>query len=369
MDLNINRATLLDELQLIQGVLERRTTIPILSSILLTAEGDRLSLAATDLDVTVFTRCPATVRQEGRATIQGKVFFELVRSLPAESLDISCSEARIEVRSGTFQSQLSSLDPIDFPSLPEVPEGQGYAIPLALLHTLIDRTVFAVSAEEGHFQYNAALLLASTKRLAMVATDGHRLAFVDAAHSGGTPPFEQQLMPRKFLLQLRRLSGAEGEPLYVARGENHVAFRLAERVLLSRILEARFPQYERVLVRDNPHRARLQRGDLAASLRRVGLLTSERTRGVQFQLDEDALSLSSVGYDLGSAAEVVPCQYSGPPLKVLVNAHYIQEFLQAVSAPTVEIQLRDGDGPLVVTPVDDDPAIRESLCVIMPIRM
>jgi DNA polymerase III subunit beta len=369
MDVTLNRTTLLDELQLLQGVLERRTTIPILSNVLLIAEGDRLNLVATDLDVTVFTCCSAQLREEGRATIQGKMFFDLVRSLPSDTLDLTSHEGRVEVRSGMFNSQLASLDPADFPTLPQVPEGQGFAIPLALLQTLIDRTSFAVSAEEGHFQYNAALLLFSPDSLEMVATDGHRLAYAKAPHEGGGAPFDQQLLPRKVLNQLRRLSDGDGGMLYLGRGENHLAFRLGERVLLSRLLEARFPQYERVLVRDNPHHAILQRQELSASLRRVALLTSERTHGVQMSFEEDSLSLSSVGFDLGQAAEVVGCRYNGQPLKVLVNAQYILDFLSAVEVAEVQFQLREGDGPVVLAPVSAEPAAGECLYVVMPIRL
>jgi DNA polymerase-3 subunit beta len=369
MDVTLNRTVLLDELQLIQGVVERRTTIPILSNILLVTEGDRLNLAATDLDVTVFTRCSALVREQGRTTIHGKVFFDLVRSLPADTVDVSCRDGRLEVRSGTFTSQLASLDPADFPTLPEVPEGQGFAVDLKVMRRLIDRSIFAVSSEEGHFQYNASLLLVAPDFLGMVATDGHRLAWVKAPHVAGTSPFEQQLLPRKVLNQLRHLTAEEGAPVYIGRGENHLAFRLGNRVLLSRVLEARFPQYERVLVRDNPHRARVQRQDLAASLRRVALLASERTHGVQFGFDHDALSLASVGFDLGQAAEVVPCSYGDLPLKVFVNANYLLDFLSAIDAPEVELQLRDADGPIVVTPIGEPPEAGECLYVIMPIRL
>ena len=369
MDLTLNRSTLLEELQLLQGVLERRTTIPILSNVLLTAEGDRLNIAATDLDVTVFSRCAAQVRQEGKATIQGKMFFDLVRSLPVDVVDLTASENRVEVRSGQFTSKLASLDPADFPTLPQVPEGQGFAIPLRLLQKIIDRTVYAVSSEEGHFQYNAALLVLSATQAEMVATDGHRLAYVKAAQSGGVPPFEQQLLPRKVLSQLRRLAGGDDETVYLARGENHLAFRVGERMLLSRLLESRFPQYERVLVRDNPHTLRVQRQEFGASLRRVALLASERTHGVQLHFDTDTIALSSVGFDIGSGEEKVECQYRGEPMKVFVNAQYVLDFLNAISCAQVEIRLRDADGPIVLMPVDDDAEIAECLYVIMPIRL
>jgi DNA polymerase-3 subunit beta len=369
MDLTLNRTALFEELQLIQGVVERRTTIPILSNVLLICEGDRLRLAATDLDVTLFSQVSAAVRREGKATIQGRVFFDLVRSLPTDSVDISAAEGRIEVRSGTFQSQLASLDPGDFPTLPEIPDGQGFALNVKALHELIDHASFAVSSEEGHLQYNAALLAVSASHLEMVGTDGHRLAFVKLAHDSGKPPFEQQLLPRKVLAQLHKLPAGDDATIYLSRGENHLAFRLEDRVLLSRIIEARFPQYERVLVRDNPLRVRVARKDLVASLRRVSLLASERTHGVQLQLDEDSLALTSVGFDIGQATEVVPCQYHGETLKVFLNAQYVMDFLTAVEVEQVEFQLRDSDSPVVLVPASEDAGHGECLYVIMPIRL
>lgn len=369
MDLTLNRNLLLDELQLLQGILDRRTTIPILANILLTAEGDRLRLAATDLDITLLTGCVATVRQEGSATVPGKTFFDLVRALPTDTVEVTTTDGRLEIRSGTFQSQVASLSPADYPTLPDVPSGQGFALDVDLFHRLIDATSFAVSSEEGHFQYNAALLLLGSDRVEMVATDGHRLAYAKEAHSHGTPPFEQQLLPRKVLAQLRRFTAGEGIPLYLARGENHLAFRLEEKVLLSRIIEARFPQYDRVLVRDNPHFLTVRRGELSAALRRVALLTSERTRAIQVNVEEDALSLSSHGFELGQAAEVVPCRYAGPALNLLVNSQYILDFLASVDVEEVRFQLRETDGPVVVNPVLPAEAIGEYLYVIMPIRL
>jgi DNA polymerase-3 subunit beta len=369
MDITVNRQALLEELQQIQGVVERRTTIPILANILLHAQGDRLELAATDLDVTILAHCPAIVRQEGRTTINGKGIFDLVRLLPADSVDLSFADGRVSVRSGTFSSQLAVLDPADFPTLPEVSEGQGFAISLAGLQKAIDWTSFAVSAEEGHFQYNAALLLLDNESLQMVATDGHRLAWTKVDSPSGTAPFDHQLLPRKVLNQLRRLTADEGTNLFVARGENHIAFRLGDRVLLSRILESRFPQYERVLVRDNPLKVTVDRSEFQAALRRVSLLTSERTHGVQLHFEEDSLALNSVGFDLGQAAEVISCRFTGTPIHSLVNAHFLLDFLNAVVVEQVELQLRDAEGPVVLAPVLEANSGIECLYVIMPIRV
>lgn len=369
MDLTLNRTVLLEELALFQGIVERRTAMPILADVLLTAVGDRLTLAATDLDVTLVVSCPAAVRREGKATIRGKVFYELVRSLPSDSLDLVVTDDRVEVRSGSFESKLASLRPEDFPTLPPTPQGQGFALPHALLHRLIDLTFFAVAAEEGQFQFNAALLNLSEEAIEMVATDGHRLAFARETHSGGTPPFSRQLLPRKVLAQLRRLPDGETEPLYLAQGENHLAFRFGQRVLLSRILEARFPQYDRVLVRTNPHHAVVPRGDLLAALRRVALLTSERTRGVLITFRADTLSLSSIGFDLGQASETLPCRYAGPPLAIHLNAQFLIDFLTAVASPEVQLQLRDEQAAVAMLPFADEGPAADALYIVMPIRV
>jgi DNA polymerase-3 subunit beta len=368
MDVTLNRTHLAQELQLLQGVLDRRATIPILTHLLLTATGDRLEVVATDLDLTIFTSAPASVRREGKVTVHGRVFFDLLRQLPSDSLSLTLQETRLLLQSGSFRSELAVLDPSQYPTLPEVPRGQGYALPLGLLRTLIDRAAFAVSAEEGHFQYNAALLNLSPEAVEMVGTDGHRLAFVRLANAGGEPPFAKQLLPRKLLQQLRRLEDGEDTPVYLAQGERHLSFRLGERVLLSRLLEARFPQYEKVLVRTHPFRARLSRPELVAALRRVVLLTSDRNHGVFLDFKGEVLTVSSAGFELGQAAEDLSCAYSGEPLKVFVNASYLLDFLASCPEEKVEVQMARADAPLVLTPVPEAGSPAECLYVLMPIK-
>lgn len=367
MDVTLNRLQLTQELQLLQGVLERRTTIPILTHVLLTATGDRLEVVATDLDLTVFTTAPASVRQEGRVTVHGRVFFDLLRQLPSDTLQLSVQETRLLLQSGSFRSELAILDPAQYPTLPELPQGQGYALPLSLLHALIDRAAFAVSAEEGHFQYNAALLNLAPDAVEMVGTDGHRLAFVRYAHAG-TPPFSRQLLPRKLLQQLRRLEDGPETPVYLSLGERHLGFRLGDRVLLSRLLESRFPQYEKVLVRTHPLRAQISRTDLTASLRRVALLTSDRNHGVYLDFQRDSLTVASAGFELGQAAEELPCAYSGEPLKVFVNAAYLLDFLASCEEEKVEIHMARSDAPIVLAPIPEEKSPAECLYVLMPIK-
>lgn len=368
MDVTLNRFTLAQEFQLLHGVLERRTTIPILAHVLLNACGDRLEVVATDLDLTVFTTTPASVRHEGRVTVHGRVFFDLLRQLPSDTLSLTLRETRLILESGSFRSELAVLDPSQYPTLPELPQGQGYALPLGLLQKLIDRSLFAVSGEEGHFQYNAALLNLAPEALEMVGTDGHRLAFVRLHHQGGAPPFSRQLLPRKLLAQLRRLEDGEESPVYLAQGERHLAFRLGQRVLLSRLMEARFPQYEKVLIRDHPFSARIARPDLLASLRRVALLTSDRNRGVFLEFREQMLTVASAGFELGQAAEEIPCVYSGQPLKVFVNASYLLDFLGSCWEKEVEIRMARSDAPLVLSPVPEEGSPAEYLYVLMPIK-
>ncbi len=368
MDVTLNRTHLTQELQLLQGVLDRRATIPILTHLLLTASADRLELVATDLDLTIFTYAPASVRREGKVTVHGRVFVDLLRQLPTDSLTLTLQETRLCLQAGSFRSELAVLDPSQYPTLPEVPRGQGFAVRLGLLHTLIDRSAFAVSAEEGHFQYNAALLNLAPDAAEMVGTDGHRLAFVRMNHQGGEPPFTRQLLPRKLLQQLRRLEDGEATPVYLAQGERHLSFRLGERVLLSRLLEARFPQYEKVLIRTHPFRARLSRPELVAAIRRVALLTSDRNHGVFLEFSADILTISSAGFELGQAAEELACEYSGDPLKVFVNAAYLLDFLTSCPEHLVDVQLARADAPLVLQPVAEEGSPAECLYVLMPIK-
>ncbi len=367
MELKLQRNLVLQELSILQGVVEHRTTIPILSSILAEAEENRLRMVATDLDMTIVTECPAVVHGGGRATIESKVFQNLVRSLPEEEFSLRQDGESVEISCGRFHSRIAVADPSEYPTVPEVPEAGDYALPLDLFQLMLDRVAFAITKDDPKFQLNGALVKLIPGEIEIAATDGHRLAMVRAKAPTGSLPFEQQLFPRKLLAEFARFAD---DRVRMTAGDNHLGFLMGERTLVSRIVELRFPQYERVIVRDNPSRARVDRKELLASLRRVSLMAHEKARGVRFRFGSGGeLTLASIGYERGSAEETLSVTYQGDNLEIALNAAYLIDVLQVLLCDTVELQLRDSNTQCVVVPVDDDSRLEEYIYVLMPMRL
>lgn len=367
MDVTLNRTAVLQELSVLQGVVERRTTIPILSNILVEATENRLHLVATDLDMTIMTSCPAEIADGGRLTLESRVVQELVRNLPAEEFSLRLEGDSVEIASGRFRSRMAIADAAEYPTLPDVPADGGYGIPLSLFQLMLQRVAFAITKDDPKFQLNGALVKLLPGEIELAATDGHRLAVVRAQVPEGQPPFEQQLFPRKLLAEFGRFADEE---VVLSAGENHLGFRMGDRTLVSRIVELRFPQYERVIVRDHPFRARIDRKELLASLRRVSLMAHEKARGVRFHFDPAGeLKLISIGYEKGSAEEVLAATYQGDSMDIALNAQYVIDVLQVLDCEAVDLQLRDGSSQCVLVPVDDDPRLEEYVYVLMPMRI
>ncbi|MCD4749072.1 MAG: DNA polymerase III subunit beta [Thermoanaerobaculales bacterium] len=366
MEVTLQKNLVLQELSILQGVVEHRTTIPILANILVEASEDRLRLVATDLDMTILTECAAAVHADGRLTLESKVFQSLVRNLPAEEFTLRQDGDAVEISSGRFRSRLSVADASGFPTVPEVPTGGEFDLPLELFQLLLRRVDFSITKDDPKFQLNGALVKLLPGEIEIAATDGHRLAVVRASAPDGQPPFEQQLFPRKLLTEFSRFSD---EKVRISMGENHIGFLMGDRTLVSRIVDLRFPQYERVIVRDNPYRARVSRKELLDSLRRVSLMAHEKAKGVRFAFDPAGeMTLVSIGYDRGSAEETLSVSYQGESVQVSLNAAYVMDVLQVLDVETVELQLKDGNTQTVLVPVDDDSRLEEYIYVLMPMR-
>jgi DNA polymerase-3 subunit beta len=367
MELKLQRNLVLQELSILQGVVEHRTTIPILSSILTEAAEDSVRMVATDLDMTIMTQCAAAVEGGGRITLESKVFQNLVRNLPEEEFTLRQDDDAVEIVSGRFRSRMAVADAAEYPTVPEVPPAGEYSLPLDLFQLMLDRVAFAITKDDPKFQLNGALVKLVPGEAEIAATDGHRLAVVRANAPEGEPPFEQQLFPRKLLAEFARFSD---ERVTLSIGDNHLGFGMGDRTLVSRIVELRFPQYERVIVRDNPNRARVDRKELLASLRRVSLMAHEKARGVRFRFEPSGeLTLVSIGYERGSAEETLGVSYQGDAVEIALNAAYMIDVLQVLECPTVELQLRDSNTQTVVVPIDDDPRLEEYVYVLMPMRL
>jgi DNA polymerase III subunit beta len=366
MEIRLKRNDFLGELAPMQGIVERKTTIPVLSHLLLSARdsrqagGDQLHLAATDLDVSLTSRCEAEIRESGAIAVQAKKLIEIIRSLSASDVLLVQEEPRVlAIRAGTSRFKIHGLAADDFPTLPAVPPADGgkVEIPFADFRRMVAKVLFAVSAEESRFQLNGALFKVKDGALEIVATDGHRLALVEkreeALRDGGGE--DSVLVPRKALQELQRLEG-EGN-LEFRRGEHHLSFRLGRRELICRILEGTFPDYERVIAKDNDKKVLFDRRALAEAVQRAALMTSDRARAVRLQFSTNQLVISAVNADLGEAVEEVACEYEGPEFRLGINPDYLSQFLAAVDTDRVRLELKDENTQCVGYP--QEPPVAE----------
>ena len=365
MKVRVNRSKLLAELMPMQGIVERRTTIPVLSHLLLRTEGDRLRLAATDLDVSLTSWTDSEVAGEGAIAVQARKFMEIVRSLVGDEVDLALEdEKRLQISAGRSRFKINGLSPEDFPTLPEVAEDSRVELPFAALKAMIGKVIFAVSTEESRFQLNGALLQLKDGALEMVATDGHRLALIENASEAGESG-EGVLVPRKALQELLRFDD-EGNVVFL-RGEHHLCFQLGRRELICRILEGTFPDYERVISKANDKQAVFSRKELFEAVQRVAILTGDRARAVRFSFAPSQLVISAANPDLGEAVEEVNCEYDGEEFRLGVNPDYMSQFLSAVDTEKVRLDLKDENTQCIGYPVDGED--QRYLCVIMPMRI
>jgi DNA polymerase III subunit beta len=383
MEIRLKRNEFLGELIPMQGIVERKTTIPVLSHILLKANDPRqgpqedteqLHLAATDLDVSLTSRCDAEVKEGGAIAVQAKKLIEIIRSLSAPEVLLVQEEPRVlSIRAGTSRFKIHGLAADDFPTLPttpaaspppphapdapDAPDGANrMLIPFADFRRMVAKILFAVSAEESRFQLNGALFKVKEGSFEIAATDGHRLALVEKREEGlGRSGAEDSvLVPRKALQELQRLEG-EGA-LEFCRGEHHLSFRLGRRELICRILEGTFPDYERVIAKDNDKKIVFDRKALAEAVQRAALMTSDRARAVRLHFAPQQLVISAVNADLGEAVEEVACGYDGPEFRLGINPDYLSQFLAAVETERVRLELKDENTQCVGYPHPSPPS-------------
>lgn len=376
MELTVGKADLQKELQLCQGVVEKRSTIPILSNVLLKAADGRLQIAATDLDVTILSSCAARVTTPGGVTIEAKRLFDIVRSLPDEDVHMTMQENNsMLIESGTAKFRLLGLPAEDYPTLPTVSVADGFAIPLNELKTMVGKVKFAITHEETRFQLNGALLKIQPNKLEMVATDGHRMALInfpsaitDVKGKKGTDL--TTLIPRKALDEILRLEAADEGTVTFGVSENQLFFDAGDRRLLARMIDVNFPNYMEVISRDNDRRVLVDRERLLSTIKRISLVANERTRAVRFDFAAGKLTVSSTNPELGDARETVPIDYAGQPFFVGLNAAYVMDFLSATDTPSVSLDLKDENSQCIGRPATNAEDLPyDYLYVVMPMRL
>jgi len=341
MELTVSKADLARELGLSQGVVEKRTTIPILSNVLLEASGDRLTLTATDLELGIRAECPARVKKEGAGTIPARKLLDYVRLLPDGDINIKFLENHwASITAGRSKTKIAGMSRESYPELPVMPEVITQ-IPCKQLASMITRTVFAISMEESRFTLNGALLLLKEDGMVMVATDGHRLAFVEAQS-------EQQrsfraLIPRKAMGEIVKLAD-EAPPdakISFSGDDNHLFFQFANRLLITRKLSGNFPDYERVLPADNTNIATMDKAEIKAAIERVAQFADERSKAIRVQFAPGEVRVFSSSVETGESEESVPTEYHGPELEIGFNATYLLDFLRAISQDRVAFAMKD----------------------------
>ncbi len=372
MELTIRKSDLLRELQLFQGIVERKNTIPILANVLIQANGDgQVNLVATDLEVGLRSHCTASVAKGGSLTIPAKKLFEIVRALPDTDIKIKeGAKGAVRVAADKFDSRMQTLPRDDFPTLPEsVDQTTSVLLPRAGLREMVSKTQFAITGEDTRYFLNGALLVLKPGGMSLVATDGHRLALVSTTRdtAEGDEAKVEAILPKKTLWELARLLGDGEEDIRYTGEENHLFFDVDGRQLISRVIDAQFPAYDRVIPKGNDKAIEFDRDRLTSAIKRVALMSSERSRAVKFQIETNKVDIASSSPEVGEATEALTVDYSGAALEICFNAQYVLDFLGVVDSDAVVLEFKDEMSQAVMKPAGSDGC--EYTYVIMPMRV
>jgi DNA polymerase-3 subunit beta len=367
MELVVRKNELLRELQLFQGIVERKNTIPILANVLIEAKGNEVRMLATDLEVALRSRCEAAVAKGGSLTLPAKKLYEIIKALPETDVRIEEDKNGVKVAADRFDSRMQTLPREDFPTLPDASGKARANLPRAALREMVAKTQFAITGEDTRYFLNGAKFVLTPGSLTLVATDGHRLALVEVKHSVGVTQDVGVILPKKTLLELGKLlAEGEGDVLFES-GENHLFFDVGGRVLISRMIDGQFPAYERVIPKGNDKAIEFERERLTNAVKRVALLSNERSRAVKLDITKGKVVVTSSSSEFGEAHEEMPVDYAGADLTISFNAQYVLDFLNVVETDSVRLSLKDEVSQAVMQPVGAEGY--EYTYVIMPMRI
>ena len=371
MEITVSKFELLRELTATQGVVERKTTIPILSNYLFEAAGDKLSLTATDLDLSLRTSCNAKVKKEGSCTIPARKLHDYVKLLPDADITIKLLENHwVSIRCGRSNTKMVGMAKSNFPTLPVFPTAGEVKIPGDVLRSMIAKTGFAIANEESRYTLNGALMVLKPESITMVATDGHRLAHIERSGEkfDGVSGEMKTLIPKKCMDELKSLlDSTDAETIDFAKDESTLYFRIGPRLLTSRQLTGQFPNFEAVLPKDNSKSITLHGEELSQAISRVAQFADERSRAVRIKLEKGELKLSASSTETGESEDSLETDYNGDPLTIGFNAQYIIDFLKAVGAGDVKLELKDPQSAGQLRPAESEDY--KYRYIVMPMRI
>ncbi|HYW38770.1 MAG TPA: DNA polymerase III subunit beta [Terriglobales bacterium] len=370
MEITVSKFELLRELTATQGVVERKTTIPILSNYLFEAAGDKLSLTATDLDLSLRTSCNAKVKKEGACTIPARKLYDYVKLLPDADITIRLLENHwVSIRCGRSNTKMVGMARSNFPSLPVFPSAGAIKIPAAVLRSMIAKTGFAIASEESRYTLNGALMVLKPESITMVATDGHRLAHVERVGEKfeGVSGEMKTLIPKKAMDELKSLLDSDVETIDFAKDESTLFFRVGPRLLTSRQLTGQFPNYEAVLPKDISKSIALHGEELGAAIARVAQFADERSRAVKLRLEKGELKISASSAEMGDSEDSIEVAYDGELVQIGFNAQYLMDFIKATGSCEVKLELKDAQSAGQLRPAEgEDYKYRY---IVMPMRI
>ncbi len=374
MEISVSKFDLLKELTATQGVVERKTTIPILSNFLFEAAGDKLAITATDLDLSLRTSCPAKVKKEGACTIPARKLYDYVKLLPDGDISIKVLENHwVNIRSGRSNTKMVGMARSNFPSLPAFPTANVVKLPAQLLHTMIAKTIFAISNEESRYTLNGALMVLKADSMIMVATDGHRLAHIEnsSAKFDGISGEFKILVPKKAMAELNSLlQASDTASVEFGKDESTLFFRIGGRVLTSRQLTGQFPNYEAVLPRDNNKSVVVRCDDIFSAIQRVAQFADERSGAIKIRLEKDAITVSSSSTETGESEDSIETTYQADPLVIGFNSQYLLDFLKAANAGDVRFEFKDSQSAGQLRPEENGNGSEfKYRYIVMPMRI
>jgi DNA polymerase III subunit beta len=384
MNFDIDKKEFLRGLVFVQSIAGRKTTLPILSHVLMEVAKDSLYLTGTDLETGIREGLPANVQQEGKASVSAKKLYEIVRELPDEMIHLEKKENHwITLKCGKSTFNLAGLDPDEFPSLPAYQEEHFSKVPRAVVMEMIEKTVFAASSEESRYHLNGIFFL-QTKQggkeiLRMVATDGHRLSLIHREGYRIRGIEKGIILPKKGVLEVKKFLGDKGgeDPMEIYFDGTHGFLRLGKSLMILRLIDGEFPEYEQVIPKENDKKIKMERERIYACMRRISTMASERVEGIKLSFRKNTMEGSSFNQDFGDAREEVEVAYEGPPLEIGFNARYLIEVLNVVDTNEVWMELKDEGSPVVLKPLSSEASEKttpfvgtnDQLFIIMPMRI
>lgn len=365
MELKINREALIKPLMQVAGVVERRQTLPVLSNVLLRVHGNTLSLTGTDLEVQMFANVAAKSTKSGETTVAARKFLDICKELPeGADIDLGIDRHKLTIKSGRFRSTLATLPAQEFPLVDTSAEELKISLEGQQLKRLLDRTSFAMAQQDVRYFLNGLLIEVGDNQVKVVATDGHRLAMCHL-QKAGLEGKKQIIVPRKGIMELQRLLSDESGEVVMTIGSNHLCVETGAFKLTTKLIDGRFPDYERVIPPDGDKTVLADKIELRQALNRTAILSNEKFRGIRVILSDGLVQLSANNPEQEEAEEEVSVDYQGPGLEIGFNVGYLLDVLGVITNDKVKITLSDANASAVL----EEPEEEDSIYVVMPMKL